>query len=282
MKKTMRWIDTHVHLFPDNENGPLLLASKTQNTADAYFSSLGGSAPEALVVVDFSLSETSDHVINSLDILKKKEIKAFGIIKGNLADERTKVWLKRPDVKGIRLYAKDSVPDVSGGEWQEVFKILEQDKKHLLIFGASKYIAELIEKVPAGITILVDHLGMPNIFAEGKDLDFNALIEVARRRGDVYFKGPGYRTSLDLAKVKPVIGKIISALGADKLLLGASDGPFAGAVLDPSPQYAGKKFDEVMDYAKVIKFINQLANSVANGMYADKLLYGNAKKLYGF
>lgn len=278
----MRWIDTHVHLFSDNENGPLLLAKKSQNTADAYFSSLGNNLPEAVVVVDFSMAETSDHVINSLDILKKKNIKACGVIKGNLADERTKVWLKRADVKGIRLYAKESVPDISGEEWNEIFKILALEKKHLLIFGASKYVGQLIEQVPAGITILVDHLGMPNIFAEGKDVDFNFLLEVARKRGDVYFKGPGYRTSMDLAKVKPVIGKIIATIGADKLILGASDGPFAGSVQDPAPQYAGKTFDEFMDYKKVLKFINQLAGSVANGVYADKLLYGNAKKLYGF
>ena len=278
----MRWIDTHVHLFSDNENGPILAAKNTQNTADAYFSSLNNNAPEAVVVVDFSMAETSDHVINSLDILKEKNIKAFGIIKGNLDDERTKSWLKRPDVKGIRLYAKDSVPDVSGENWAEVFKILDNDKKHLLLFGSSKFVAQLIEQIPANITILIDHLGMPNVFGEGKDVDFNALLETASRRGNVYFKGPGYRTSLDMAKVKPVIGKIIATLGADKLLLGASDGPFAGAVLDPSPQYAGKKFDEVMDYGKVLKFIDQLANSVANCVYADKFLYTNAKKLYVF
>ncbi len=278
----MRWIDTHVHLFSDNDNGPLLYSSKTQNTTEAYLSSLSGNAPEAIVVVDFSLAETSDHVINSLDILKKKNIKAFGIIKGNLADERTKAWLKRPDVKGIRLYAKDAAPDISGENWREVFKILDHDKKQFLLYGASKFVAQLIEQIPAGITILVDHLGMPNIYAQGKDLEFNALLEIARKRGNVYFKGPGYRTSLDLAKVKPIIGKIIATLGADKLLLGASDGPFVGSVAEPLPQYAGMKFDECMDYNKVIKFIHQLADSVANGVYADKLLYGNAKKLYDF
>jgi predicted TIM-barrel fold metal-dependent hydrolase len=278
----MRWIDTHVHIFSDNDNGPILLASNSQNTAEAYLSSMNKNAPEALVVVDFSMAETSDHVINSLDALKKKGIKACGVIKGNLSDERTRIWIKRDDVKGIRLYAKDSVPDVSGEKWQEIFRILKNDNKHLLMFGSSKNVAELIESIPNGISILVDHLGMPNIFGDGKDTDFARLLEVSRRRGDVYFKGPGYRTSLDIAKVKPVIGKIIATLGADKLILGASDGPFAGAVLEPSPEYAGKKFDEVMDYKKVFAFINDLAKSVANGMYTDKLLYGNAKKLYGF
>jgi len=282
MKKTTRWIDTHVHLFPDNENGLSPKNASGINTADIYFSSLHKNVPEAVVVVDFSMSETSDHVITSLDALKKKQIKAFGIIKGNLTDERTIGWLKREDIKGIRIYAKDSVPDTSGDAWREVFKILENNNKHLLIFGASKYVSQVIEQIPTGITILVDHLGMPNVFCEGKDIEFSQLLEISRKRGNVYFKGPGYRTSLDISKVKPIIGKIVATLGADKLLLGASDGPFAGAVLDPSPQYAGKKFDEVMDYDKVIKFINQLANSVANGVYTDKLLYGNAQKLYGF
>lgn len=278
----MRWIDTHVHIFSDNDNGPILPASKSQNTADAYFSIMNKNAPEAVVVVDFSMAETSDHVINALDALKKKGAKACGVIRGNLEDERTRLWIKRDDIKGIRLYTKDGVPDISGEGWQEVFRILENDKKHLLIFGSSKNTADLIEQVPAGITILVDHLGMPNIFGEGKDLDFIRLLEVARRRGNVYFKGPGYRTSLDASKVKPVIGKIISTVGADKLILGASDGPFAGTITEPAPQYADKKFNEVMDYKKVISFINELAKSVANGMYTEKLLYTNAKKLYGF
>lgn len=278
----MRWIDTHVHIFSDNDNGPILLEKNSQNTADAYLASMEKNTPEALVVVDFSMAETSDHVINSLDELKKKGLKACGVIKGNVADERTRLWIKRDDVKGLRLYAKDSVPDISGEKWQEIFRILKHDNKHLLIFGSSKNVATLVEKIPAGITILIDHLGMPNVFGEGKDIDFTRLLEVCRKRGDVYFKGPGYRTSLDIAKVKPVIGKIIATLGADKLILGASDGPFAGAVLEPSPEYAGKKFDEVMDYTKVFSFINELAGSVANGMYTDKFLYGNAKKIYGF
>ena len=282
MKKQIRWIDTHVHLFSGNENGLSPIDENTENTADVYFSSLKKNTPEAVVIVDFSLAQTSDHVIESLDVLKKKNIKACGIIKGNLTDERTIGWLKRDDIKGIRLYAKDSAPDISGEAWQEVFKILDATKKHLLVFGASKYVAQVIEQVPGNITILVDHLGMPDILCRGKDTDFSQLLEISRKRGNVYFKGPGYRTSLDTVKMKPVIGKIIATLGADKLLLGASDGPFAGSISESSAEHAGKKFNEVMDYESVLEFVNKLANSVANGVYADKLLYGNAKKLYGF
>lgn len=278
----MRWIDTHVHMFSADENGPLLLAKNSQNTADAYFSCLNDKKPEAVVIVDFSMAETSDHVINSLDSFKEKNVPAFGIIRGNLNDTRTEEWLKRDDVKGIRLYAKDSVPDVSGEKWAGIFRILEKGKKHILVFGSSRNVAELITKIPSNIPVLIDHLGLPNIFSSEKDHDYIRLLETARKRDNVFFKGPGYRTSLDITKVKPVVNKIIANIGADRLILGASDGPFAGAVLEPAPEYAGKKFDELMDYTKVIKFVNQLAKSVANGKYADKLLYANAKKLYEF
>lgn len=278
----MRWIDTHVHLFSANDNGPVLSQKNGQNTVDAYFSALSADVPEAVVVVDFSMAETSQHVITSLDELKKKGVVAFGIIKGNLEDENTLNWLKRPDVKGIRLYAKDSVPDVSGEKWNEVFQILENENKHILVFGKASYVAELIKKISPEITILVDHLGLPNVFSGQKDADFAHLLEVARKRNNVYFKGPGYRTSLDLEKVKPVIGKIIATVGIDRLILGASDGPFAGSVLEPTPKYSGKAYGELLDYNKVLKFINSLAGSVASGLYVDKLLYGNAKKIYGF
>ncbi len=282
----MRWVDTHVHLFSshgDNADMPLVFAKKALNTADLYLEILGEQKPEGIVVVDFSKSKNSEHVVQSLDELKKKGVKAAGVIKADLGEPRTLQWMDRADVRGIRLYAKESVPNLSGDEWEKAFAKVKKNKQHILIFGSGENLIATIKQVPEDIVILADHLGLPDVFSTNGDPTFRDLLALAKKRGNLYFKGPGYRTSLDVEKVKPVVKAIVEAVGIDKLILGASDGPFAGPVLEPTPQYDGKKFGEVMDYNKVISFISELASSVANnGAEKDKILCDNARKLYGF
>ena len=283
----MQWIDTHVHLFSkndsDNSEMPLLHKLQELNTPDVYFDILGANRPEAVVIVDFSKSKNSEHVINSLDELKGKNIKAAGVIKADFNNDRTAIWMQRDDVKGIRLYAKESTPDVTGEEWTKIFTKIKENFQHILVFGSGKCLIDLVEQIPSDITILVDHLGLPQICGKGQDPDFTKLLQIASNRRNVYFKGPGYRTSMNIEKVKPIIKEIVSAVGVDRLILGASDGPFAGPVLDTSPEYEGKIFGEVMDYDKVIAFTRELARSVSNDV-ADqkKLLCDNAKEVYGF
>ncbi len=281
----MRWIDTHVHIFSkndsDNSGMPLLFARQALNTSDVYFDVLGDKKPEAVVVVDFSMSKNSEHVINSLDDLKAKGIKAAGVIKADLNEPRTYEWLKRKDVKGVRFYAKDSTPDLSGEKWADFFAGVKSNGQHALVFGGGTHLLGLVKQIPADIAILIDHLGLPKI--DGADENFNLLLDFAKERGNVYFKGPGYRTSMDVEKVKPIVKKIVAKLGVEKLMLGASDAPFAGPVLDPSPEYAGKKFAEVMDCDKVLRFTSELAASAGNDdVDVEKILCGNAKRVYGF
>ncbi|MCE3231995.1 MAG: metal-dependent hydrolase [Rickettsiaceae bacterium] len=264
----MPWIDTHVHLFTKNDSDntgiPEVFGKNSLNTPELYIETLGANMPDGVVIVDFSKAKDSEHVVNSLDELAQRGIKAAGVIKGNLADARTLQWIKRPDVKAIRLYAKDSMPDVSGQEWKEVFVQVTKDNKHILIFGEGANLTGLIKRIPENVTILVDHLGVPKI--DGEDKDFKELLVIAKARGNIYFKGPGYRTSLDVQKVKLIVREIIAAVGSSRVMLGASDAPFAG-------------FGESMNYEKVLGFIGELANDAGD---KDKLLYSNAKDLYGF
>ncbi len=281
----MNWIDTHVHLFSkkaENENVPLVYSRGKINSPELYFELLGSNKPAGIVVVDFSKSKDSQHVIDALDDLKNQNIPAAGVIKGNLDDARTYEWMQRDDIKGVRLYAKDKTPDLSGEKWSAFFEKIRENGQHILVFGAGEYLLGLVEQIPADIIILVDHLGLPAIFGESEDENYNKLLSFAASRGNVYFKGPGYRTSLDVNKVSVIIKKIVEKLGAEKLLLGASDGPFAGPVLDPAPEYEGKKFGEVIDYDKVIKFIENLASTALNEQEKKDALHNNAKALYGF
>jgi len=277
----MQWIDTHVHLFSDkigdNTGIPNLKSTGGLNTPAVYYEQLEGNMPHGVVVVDFSKAQTSDHVINSLDELKNMNIYAAGIIKGNMSDERTLAWLKRDDIKGIRLYALAGVPDISGDAYKEAFSYMEQSNKHVLVFGSAENLIALINQIPEGIKVLVDHLGLPCIDKE--DEAFAGLLKLAKKRGNVYFKGPGYRTSLDIDKVSPVIKQIVSEVGFNRLILGASDAPFAGPVMEKDPKYAGKSYCDLMDYKKVLEFITELAHDTGE---PNIVLYENAKELYGF
>lgn len=282
----MRWIDTHVHLFSaadDNTGIPLVQARQKPNTPDVYFDLLSEQKPEGVVVVDFSMAKHSGHVVHSLDELKKQGIKAAGVIKGDLSNPDTLTWIARDDVKGIRLYARDAVPDTSGAAWDKLFALLRQQKKHILIFGVGVNLVGLVKQLPQDITLLIDHLGMPDIYNANGDEAFDELLRIVKARKNVYFKGPGYRTSLNVAQLKPVLKRIVESVGADHVILGASDGPFAGPVMEPTPEYQGKKFAEVMDYSKVLKFINTLAKEAGNDdRDCQRMLYDNAKELYGF
>jgi predicted TIM-barrel fold metal-dependent hydrolase len=267
----MRWIDTHVHIFSkndsDNSGIPLLNETNSLNTSDVYFDVLAAKKPQGVVVVHFSKAKDSEHVINSLDDLKKMSANAAGVIKADLNDDRTFEWMQRPDVKGIRLYAKESMPDVSGEKWAETFKKVEKNNQHILVFGEGAFLTGLIKQIPENITILIDHLGLPKI--SGADVDFDELLAIAKKRGNIYFKGPGYRTSLDIEVVKPLVRKIVKNVGVDRLILGASDAPFAG--------FADMTFE------KVLQFVASLANDVAsNDIDKEKILYANAKEIYGF
>ena len=280
----MKWIDTHVHLFAKNDNNegvPVLQPQNLLNTPDAYFSELKDCEPESIVVVDFSMSKNSQHVISALDELKAIGKKAAGVIKGDLDNENTLNWIERDDVKGIRLYAKDSTPDISSKQWQDFLEKLEKQSKHILIFGKCEYIIDLIDQIPEKVKILIDHLGLPKL--DGSDEKFNTLLEKSKARSNIYFKGPGYRTSIDADRVKPIIRKIIEELGHEKLILGASDGPFAGPVLESTPEYAGKKYCEFMNYSNVLNFINDITDyACSSDLEKEEILYTNAKELYGF
>jgi predicted TIM-barrel fold metal-dependent hydrolase len=277
---TMRWIDSHVHLFSDNDSDnsgmPLVFGTDSLNTPDLYLKMLGENHPAGVVIVDFSKSNDSEHVINSLTELKQKNIKAAGVIKANLNDPNTLKWIQNPLVKAIRIYAKESVPDLSGSQWADVFAKIKQNHQHILVFGDGENLLSTLKQIPDDITILIDHLGIQKPNA---DTSFDELLEIAKQRGNVYFKGPGYRTSLDAQKVKPIVRKIIEKIGINRLILGASDAPFAG----PAPEYEGKKFCELINYETVLRFIEELANSVTkNDQEKERILYANAKELYGF
>lgn len=290
-----QWIDTHVHLFTEATKGdaPALIDGKV-NTTEHYLQSFSSNTPAGVVVVDYSKATSSAHVVVTVDELVKRGIAAKGIIRANLADENTWEWLKHPHIAGARMYALAEVPDISANKagYDKLFTTLRANKQHLCLFGKPANLRALIKQIPEDITLLIDHLGMPDALQGTNQHDYNQLLAdcAARNKsaGAVYFKGPGYRTSFDVARTAPFVQLILEKLGDTQLMLGASDAPFAGPVMEASAPYAGKNNTDFMSYAGILPWLEKLVATAATThkksaeMLQMQLLYSNAHKLYGF
>lgn len=285
---SMQWIDTHVHLFTTKDTSydtPLYIPGHLRHSPALYRETLNDNLPHGIVVVDFSKAPHSGHVIHSLDELHTYALPAKGIIKGDVLEPLTFSWIERKDIKGIRLYARDFVPDIKTPKepWDHLFSVLERKKQHILAFGEGVHLLHLLQQLPSTLPVVIDHLGMPDIAMGKPDSIYTSLLQEVKKRGNVYFKGPGYRSSLSPEKLLPFMLAILDAVGKDNIILGASDGPFAGPVPEKEPTAAGRLYGEIMDYPKVSLFTLQLA-SLLNASESDlhAYFYANANRLYQF
>lgn len=273
-----KWIDTHVHLFPEPAEGWPTLAEHGDRpcTPRHYLGILDGSAPQGIVVVHFSKAADSQHVIGALDTLKGKR-PAVGVVKA--ADLAVFDWILRDDVKGVRIYAKESVPEFTDVQrWNRLWNLVRSKNKHILIFGDPEKLRKTIPQLPQDIPLVIDHLGLPDAAHGANDAQWNALLSEMQTRNKnsapVYFKGPGYRSSLRVEEVQPFVNAIVRKLGVERLMLGATDAPFAGMPKG--------------DLHWIRDYTYKLAVGAATGLGLDEedtvdaLLYGNAAELYGF
>lgn len=291
----MSWIDTHVHLFPESyDHTGLPRFGGKINTPANYCAATKAARPSASIVVHFSKAPDSAHVIGVLDDSKKAKcpFPVLGVIKADVNDPRTFDWIIRPDVKAVRIYAKESMPDFSNkAAWDRLFNLVRSGKKHLVVFGEAPFLRPTLAKLPSDIPVVIDHLGLPDVDKGANGFEFATLLAEMKSRvaagGEVYFKGPGYRSSLDAKKVQPFINAIVSKLGVERLMLGASDGPFAGPVGEKDVRFAGKNFSDIVNYDWVNNFTTHLAEHAATALGMDKnqtvaaLLHDNAKIFYG-
>lgn len=292
-----QWIDTHVHLFPESDAKkelPRLAFAQNQVNTPSVYRAVNGNAPSGVVVVHFSKAPDSVHVIETLDGRAPDcKLPMAGVIKADVADPRSFDWVKRPDIAGVRVYAKESVPDFSDkAAWDKLWNLVRSQKKHILVFGSAPHLRPTIAQLPQDIPLVIDHLGLPDITKGASDPEFRALLAEMKARNataaPVYYKGPGYRSSLDVHKVQPFVNAIATALGVERLMLGASDGPFAGPALEQDVRYHGKPLSTLVDYGWMNRYTQQLAAGAANALGLNeqdvkfRTLYRNAAELYGF
>jgi len=216
-----------------------------------------------------------------------------GVIKADIADCRTFEWILRDDIKAVRVYAKESAPDFSDkAAWNRLWNIIRSRKKHILVFGSAPYLRATIAQLPQDIPLIIDHLGLPDVTKGASDPAFCTLLAEMKTRNavsaPVYYKGPGYRTSLDVHNVQPFVNAIAAKLGVNRLLLGASDAPFAGPALEADVRYHNKPLSTLVDFGWMQHYTAQLASGIATSLglneqdVAFRALYRNAAELYGF
>jgi predicted TIM-barrel fold metal-dependent hydrolase len=294
---TNQWIDTHVHLFPETDAKkelPRLAFAQNQVNTPSVYRAVNENKPSGVVVVHFSKAPDSVHVIETLDGLAPNcTLPMAGIIKADVTDPRTFDWVKRPDIAGVRVYAKEGPCDFSDkAAWDKLWNLVRSHKKHVLVFGAAPYLREAIAQIPQDIPLVIDHLGLPDATKGASDPAFCTLLAEMHTRNataaPVYYKGPGYRSSLDVHKMQPFVNAIAAKLGVERLMLGASDGPFAGPALEADVRYHGKPLSTLVDYGWMNRYTETLAEGVAKALSLNeqdvkfRTLYRNAAELYGF
>jgi predicted TIM-barrel fold metal-dependent hydrolase len=131
---------------------------------------------------------------------------------------------------------------------------------------------ELAEAAPillkAGVRVMVDHFGRPDVTRGLSQLGFQTLLEFGRSgRGVVKLSGP-FRCSIEgypYRDVEPFIAAAIEAYTLDHCVWG-SDWPFV-------------RMDERMDYGPVVSCLDRWLPDEKD---RRKLLWDNPKRLFGF
>jgi Predicted metal-dependent hydrolase of the TIM-barrel fold len=282
--------DSHVHFYTVADltalPADLPYARPAPNPLSTYLLALQARdiVPVLLNNVHLSILPDSENVFASfreLEHLRQRhpgqfdQVRLVGTIKADPA-YATEERLGHPQVVGVRIVLHDAPEDSIDPDayrtpaWQALYRRLGAHQ-HLHVYAQSAATnLRVLRQVPDDVRVIIDHLGTCHAHLGASDGTFTRLLEAARRRGNVWFKGPGYRTSTDIAEVAPFVMRIVEAVGADKLLLQATDAPHVGT--DPR----GIAYGEIFQPAGAFDFVRQLADVVAqrSGLAADALLNG--------
>ncbi len=273
----LQHIDAHVHLFTEADlrrvGSGLPYQLPRPHSLKVYLDALidAGRKPQAINNVHLSILPDSENVFASFEELKRLQVLdpkryADTILVGSiLADPAyaSAARLRHPQIKGIRVVLHDAKPEsilpdaFSTPAWLELFGRIRPDQ-HLHVYAKDPEAnLRLLRQVPSSVVTLIDHLGTCYPERGVHDHSFVSLLDEARRRGNVYFKGPGYRTSIDLADVVPFAAQIVRVLGPERLILEASDAPHVGA------DQLGRAYADHFNAATSLEFASRLAQATA-------------------
>lgn len=249
-----------------------------------------GLLPYLICNVHLSILPDSSHVFDSLDTLErlKREnpnkyggIHMLGFI--NAAPEyATEAHLDYKGIKGVRLVLHDTKPEsiveneYKSEQWQNLYQRLIERDQHFLIYATNPAtVLKILSCLPDKLKIDIDHLG--NCESHVDDPNYTSLLREAKRRNNVYFKGPGYRTSINPHDVLPYMLKIIEIVGYDKLLLGATDAPHVGA--DATGSDYRISFPNL---ATIIGYQSRLLQRICNATQIDPFYFELINSCYAY
>ncbi|WP_245464114.1 amidohydrolase family protein [Rhizobium sp. NXC24] len=270
-------IDGHVHFFTASDlaavEGQLPYSLPSPHSLSDYLADLAcaGIFPKLLNNVHLSILPDSSNVFASFDelaALKAKwperygDVRLVGTIKADPA-YATIERLSHPDVFGIRIVLHDAPPEsisdraYRSDDWVALIgRLRVQQHVHIYAKEAETNL-RVLRQMPETICVVIDHLGSCHAERGADEPSYRALLEEAKRRGNVWFKGPGYRTSTDIDDVVPFVSAIIATVGANRVLLSASDAPHVGAGSQ------GHSFTSHFDSVSALKFSETLASAVS-------------------
>jgi|GEM_PF-819908 len=296
MNNNNTFIDSHVHFFTeahlDALGTELPYALPAPNSLSDYLLNLDleGISPTLLNNVHLSILPDSEHVFASFSELehlqrmhpgKFDHVRLVGTLKAD-PDYADEARLNHPKIVGIRIVLHDAPEDSVAADaystpaWQALFARLAAHQ-HVHVYAQSAATnLRVLRQIPETVRVVLDHLGTCHASLGAEHPAFTRLLDEAHRRGNVWFKGPGYRTSTDIEVLTPFVQRIVEALGADKLVLQATDAPHVGA--DPS----GIAYCNLFHPASAFGFVRQLASAAAErcGVSADALLNGATSRVF--
>lgn len=284
-------VDSHVHFFDRNDlsviEGPLPYQLPRPHRVKDYLDRLDilGIKPSIIANVHLSILPNSDNVFRSFSELEELQrsdpdrYKGITMIGTLVADPQyaTEDKLKHPQVKGVRIVLHDKTADAVSdseyltSEYNALFARLRNDQ-HVHIFGKRpSTILKVVRQIPEHVTIAIDHLGTCFPYEVVENNAHISLLQIARMRGNVYFKGPGYRTDITPQAVVPIVERIIAAVGPQKVVLSASDAPHVGKNND------GRPYSKHFTPSSAFAFARTIAEKVAENGRASviQLLHDN-------
>jgi len=277
MLPPIKRIDSHVHFYTSQDlhrvAGSLPYALPEPHPLTVYLDTLidAGVAPTLLNNVHLSILPDSENVFASFDELKNLQaanpqryggVKLVGTIKAEPA-YATQERLSHPQVVGARIVLHDAKPETvsdaqfSDEQWMAFYGRL-QPHQHLHIYAKeAETNLRVLRQIPRNVRVIIDHLGTCHSERDITEPAFIALLAEARERGNVWFKGPGYRTSVYPEETARFVTQIICEVGVDKVLLEATDAPHVGT------DNQGVSYSHLFNLNNAFNFVDAVAQHVS-------------------